>query len=120
VPFCSVVIRKAFGVAGAANTKPGSHHFRYAWPSGDWGSLPIEGGIEVGYKAELAEADDYDAHLASIKERLNRVRSPFRSAEFFEIEDIINPQETRQHLCNWINLAYQALQTGTCHFSYRP
>ena len=120
VPFCSVVIRKAFGVAGAANTKPGSHHFRYAWPSGDWGSLPIEGGIEVGYKAELAEADDYDAHLASIKERLNRVRSPFRSAEFFEIEDIINPQETRQHLCNWINLAYQALQTGTSHFSYRP
>lgn len=120
VPFCSVVIRKAFGVAGAANTKPGSHHFRYAWPSGDWGSLPIEGGIEVGYKAELAEAEDYDAHLASIKERLNRVRSPFRSAEFFEIEDIINPQETRQYLCNWINLAYQALQTGTSHFTYRP
>jgi acetyl-CoA carboxylase carboxyltransferase component len=120
VPFCSVVIRKAFGVAGAANTKPGSYHFRYAWPSGDWGSLPIEGGIEVGYKAELAKADDYDAHLASIKERLNRVRSPFRSAEFFEIEDIINPQETRQHLCNWINLAYQALQTGASHFSYRP
>jgi acetyl-CoA carboxylase carboxyltransferase component len=120
VPFCSVVVRKAFGVAGAANTKPGSHHFRYAWPSGDWGSLPIEGGIEVGYKAELAEADDYDSHLESIKTRLNRVRSPFRSAEFFEIEDIINPQETRQHLCNWINLAYQALQTGPSHFSYRP
>ncbi|MBT3427920.1 MAG: methylmalonyl-CoA carboxyltransferase [Gammaproteobacteria bacterium] len=120
VPFCSVVVRKAFGVAGAANTKPGSHHFRYAWPSGDWGSLPIEGGIEVGYKAELAEADDYDSHLESIKTRLNRVRSPFRSAEFFEIEDIINPQETRQHLCNWIKLAYQALQTGPSHFSYRP
>jgi len=120
VPFCSVVIRKAFGVAGAANTKPGSHHFRFAWPSGDWGSLPIEGGIEVGYKAELAEADDYDSHLENIKTRLNRVRSPFRSAEFFEIEDIINPQETRQHLGNWINLAYQALKTGPTHFSYRP
>ena len=65
VPFCSVVIRKAFGVAGAANTKPGSHHFRFSWPSGDWGSLPIEGGIEVAYKAELAEADDPDGHLAA-------------------------------------------------------
>jgi propionyl-CoA carboxylase beta chain len=54
VPFMSVVIRKAFGVAGAANHKPGSHHIRIAWPSGDWGSLPIEGGIEVAYKAELA------------------------------------------------------------------
>ena len=49
-PFCCVVIRKAFGVAGAANHKPGSHHMRAAWPSGDWGSLPIEGGIEVAYK----------------------------------------------------------------------
>ena len=55
VPFVSVVVRKAFGVAGAANHKPGSHHVRVAWPSGDWGSLPIEGGIEVAYKAELAE-----------------------------------------------------------------
>ena len=90
-PFCSVVIRKAFGVAGAANHKPGSHHFRAAWPSGDWGSLPIEGGIEVAYKAELAEAEDPEGHLAKIKERLNRLRSPFRSAEFFEIEEILNP-----------------------------
>ena len=63
VPFCCVVVRKAFGVAGGANHKPGSHHFRAAWPSGDWGSLPIEGGIEVAYKAELAEVDDYDEHL---------------------------------------------------------
>ena len=38
VPFCSVIIRKAFGVAGAANTQPGHHHYRFAWPSGDWGS----------------------------------------------------------------------------------
>ena len=66
-PFCSVVIRKAFGVAGAANTRPGSFHYRCAWPSGDWGSLPIEGGIEVAYKAELAEAPDRDAHLAAIR-----------------------------------------------------
>ena len=42
-PYCSVVIRKAFGVAGAANWRPGTFHYRYAWPSGDWGSLPVEG-----------------------------------------------------------------------------
>ena len=90
-PYCSVVIRKAFGVAGAANWRPGSFHYRCAWPSGDWGSLPIEGGIEVAYKAELAEAEDRDAHLAAIRARLDRVRSPFRSAEAFDIEDIIDP-----------------------------
>ena len=120
VPFCSVVVRKAFGVAGASNTKPGATHFRLAWPSGDWGSLPIEGGIEVAYKAELAEAEDPDAHLANIKERLNRVRSPYRSAEFFEIEQIIDPRETRAHLCRWVNLARRALETGPSAFGYRP
>ena len=120
VPFCSVVVRKAFGVAGAANTKPGAHHFRFAWPSGDWGSLPIEGGIEVAYKAELAAAADPEGHLAEIKDRLNRVRSPFRSAEFFEIEDIIEPASTRSHLCHWANLAYGARQPGGSQFGYRP
>lgn len=120
VPFCSVVVRKAFGVAGAANTKPGSHHFRYAWPSGDWGSLPIEGGIEVAYKAELEQAEDYDAHLEKITERLNRVRSPFRSAEYFEIENIIDPRDTRERLCHWANIARRALTTGASAFTYRP
>lgn len=120
VPFCSVVVRKAFGVAGAANTKPGRHHFRFAWPSGDWGSLPIEGGIEVAYKAELAESEDFAGDLAKIKERLNRVRSPFRSAEYFEIEEIIDPRETRPNLCRWANLAYSSLQPVPASFTYRP
>lgn len=120
VPFCCVVVRKAFGVAGAANSKPGSCHFRAAWPSGDWGSLPIEGGIEVAYKAELAEAENFDEHLAKIKERLNRLRSPFRSAEFFEIEEIIDPSETRHFLCHWARLARRASRTDPPNFWYRP
>ena len=120
VPFCSVIIRKAFGVAGAANTKPGSHHFRYAWPSGDWGSLPIEGGIEVAYKAEISESPDPERELERIKSRLNNLRSPFRSAEFFEIENIIDPRDTRGNLCRWANIAYKALKPGYSSFSYRP
>ena len=120
VPFCCIVIRKAFGVAGAANHKPGAHHFRAAWPSGDWGSLPIEGGIEVAYKAELEAVDDYDAHLEKIKARLNKLRSPFRSAEYFEIEEIIDPRSTRRYLCQWAKLARQASRVEPPRFWYRP
>ena len=120
MPFASVVVRKAFGVAGAANHKPGSHHVRVAWPSGDWGSLPIEGGIEVAYKAELAESPDPDAHLAAIKARLNRLRSPFRSAEYFEIEEIIDPRDTRAVLTRWVQLARRRLRPGGVAFGYRP
>jgi acetyl-CoA carboxylase carboxyltransferase component len=120
VPFCCVIVRKAFGVAGGANHKPGAHHIRVAWPSGDWGSLPIEGGIEVAYKAELASATDYDAHLAKIRDRLNRLRSPFRSAEYFEIEEIIDPRDTRPVLCRWAHLARKATRVESPAFSYRP
>jgi acetyl-CoA carboxylase carboxyltransferase component len=119
-PYCSVVIRKAFGVAGAANTRPGSFHYRCAWPSGDWGSLPVEGGIEVAYKAELAEAPDRDAHLAAIRARLDKVRSPFRSAEAFDIEEIIDPRDTRALVCRWAGLVARVRRPGEGRLRYRP
>ena len=58
VPWCTVIIRKAFGVAGAGNLNHARFHYRYAWPSADWGSLPIEGGIEAAYKSDLAASDN--------------------------------------------------------------
>jgi len=121
-PFCCVVIRKAFGVAGAANHKGGTAHFRYSWPSGDWGSLPIEGGLEVAYKAELAafEGEAFDREVAKIRDRLNRYRSPFRSAEPFEIEEVIDPRDTRPLLCRWANLVAPARTPGPVSWTYRP
>ena len=58
VPICSVILRKAFGVAGAANLNHSKYRYRFAWPSGDWGSLPMEGGIEAAYKSELLSSND--------------------------------------------------------------
>ena len=120
VPWCSILVRKVFGVAGAAQSASDRFQYRYAWPSGDWGSLPIEGGIEVAYKAELEDSKDYDAHLAKIKDRLNRLRSPYRSAEFFEIEEIIDPSKTRSYLCHWAKLARVASRAEPPQFFYRP
>jgi len=105
VPWASVIIRKAYGVAGAAMSNHSRFQYRFAWPSGDWGSLPIEGGVEVAYRAELAKADDPAAELAAIKERLAKVTSPFRTAEHFAVEDIIDPRETRARLCEFVQLA---------------
>lgn len=105
VPWASVIIRKAYGVAGAAMSDHTKFQYRFAWPSGDWGSLPIDGGVEVAYKSELAEAKDPVAKLAEIKDRLSKVTSPFRTAEHFHVEDIIDPRETRSLLCEFVQLA---------------
>ncbi len=120
MPYCTVVVRKAFGIAGAANRKPGAESMRMAWPSGDWGSLPLEGGLEVAYKAELAAADAPEELKAEITERLNRLRSPHRSAEFYEIEQIIDPLDTRPILCDWVRLARRTLKPSAPSWGYRP
>src|SRR5437588_130731 len=61
VPWCSIILRKVYGVAGAAHTNAARLTYRYAWPSGDWGSLPLEGGIEAAYRAQLEQAEDPEA-----------------------------------------------------------
>ncbi len=106
IPWCSVIVRKAYGVAGAAMSNHTRFQYRFAWPSGDWGSLPMEGGAEVAYRADLEKSPDPAAELARIKERLNAVTSPFRTAEQFLIEDIIDPRDTRALLCEFAEMAY--------------
>ncbi len=105
VPWASVIIRKAYGVAGAAMSDHTRFQYRVAWPSGDWGSLPIDGGVEVAYRAELEASENPAERLTEIKSHLAKVTSPFRTAENFLIEDIIDPSETRERLCDFVNLA---------------
>jgi acetyl-CoA carboxylase carboxyltransferase component len=93
---------------------------RYAWPSGHWGSLPLEGGIEAAYRADIAAAADPAAKLTEIEDRLNKLRSPFRSAETFWVEEIIDPRDTRKLLCEFVRLAEPLLTPGPASFTMRP
>ncbi len=109
VPWISILIRRCFGVAGAAHGNAQGLNLRYAWPSGDWGSLPIEGGVQAAYKREIAAAPDPEAHRRGIEDRLRQYMSPFRTAESFGIEEIIDPRDTRPLLCEWIETAWTLL-----------
>ena len=120
VPWCSIIVRNAFGIAGGAHRPAGRYSMRYAWLSGAWGSLPLAGGIEAAYRAELDAAEDPEAKLAEIEERLNRLRSPFRTAETFAVEEIIDPRETRPLLCEFANLAAKRREVGPSSFGMRP
>lgn len=120
IPWCSILIRKAFGVAGAGHSNHARSQYRYAWPSGDWGSLPVEGGLEAAYKSELEASENPEKLMAEILERLNAVRSPFRTAESFLVEEIIDPRETRPLLCEFANLVAPLRQPGKPSFGFRP
>jgi acetyl-CoA carboxylase carboxyltransferase component len=120
VPWCSVMVRRAFGVAGAAHLNHVRLHYRYAWPSGDWGSLPLEGGIEAAYRAELAASPDPAKARQEIEDHLNQFRSPFRTAEAFLVEEIIDPRDTRRLLCEFANIAAPLRKPGVVATSFRP
>ncbi len=122
IPWCSIILRRVYGVAGAAHGHHTRLNLRYAWPSGEWGSLPIEGGVQAAYKRQIEAAENPDAFRAELESNLNKVTSPFRTAEAFGIEEIIDPRDTRPLLCEWIETAYGLLpsQLGIKRRGMRP
>jgi acetyl-CoA carboxylase carboxyltransferase component len=120
IPWCTMIMRNAYGVAGAAHQPGARLSLRYAWPSASWGSLPLEGGIEAAYRADIDAADDKAAKMKEIEDRLNKLRSPFRTAEKFWVEDIVDPRKTRSLLCEFARMAQPALTPGKVSFSMRP
>jgi acetyl-CoA carboxylase carboxyltransferase component len=120
VPWVSVVVRKAYGLAGSAMNNPTRAKFRYCWPSGDWGSLPMDGGVEAAFKRELENHPNPEQRLAEIKAWMEGLRSPFRTAEAFFAEEIIDPRDTRPLLVDWVHLAQRVLNRGESAFGMRP
>jgi propionyl-CoA carboxylase beta chain len=120
VPWCAVILRRAFGVAGAGMIDHTRFRYRIAWPSGDWGSLPVEGGLEAAFKAQIEAAADPEAEKRQIRARLERLRSPFRSAEKFYVEEIVRPAETRRWLTEFANLAQRPAAAPPRGFHCRP
>ncbi len=122
VPQAEIVVRRVYGVAGAGAVNRHRPGRSWAWPSGDWGSLPLQGGIEAAFRAELAAAADRGAEIERIRQSLAAVSSPFRTAERFGVQDLIDPRDTRPLLCAWVTDAYRVLpeQTGRPCFGTRP
>ncbi|MBI4081983.1 MAG: propionyl-CoA carboxylase [Candidatus Lambdaproteobacteria bacterium] len=121
VPFCAVIVRRAYGVAGAGHGRVTDINQRFAWPSAHWGSIPLEGGIMAAHRRELAEAADPEKRLTELEEHYARFTSPFLTAEKFAIQDIVDPRETRPLLCDWVEDAYALLpqQLGPSGRGYR-
>jgi acetyl-CoA carboxylase carboxyltransferase component len=57
-PWISVIIRKCFAVAGAIHRSNIRQDLRYAWPSAEWGSLPIAGGAMAAFHREIEAAPE--------------------------------------------------------------
>ncbi|HZK18586.1 MAG TPA: carboxyl transferase domain-containing protein [Clostridia bacterium] len=111
VPWATIYVRKCFGVAGGAQSNADLLNWRYAWPSAVWGNIPVEGGVFAAHRAEIRDSDNPEALLEELMETYRGVASPFRTAEAFGIEDIIDPRDTRPLLCEWVEMVYPIEKT---------
>ena len=127
-PWISFYMKQAYGVAGQTHQRTTGMYQRYAWPSGKWGSMHIEGGVSAAYRRDIASSDNPEARRLEIEDRLNAMASPFRTAEATGGEnnghglDIIDPRETRPLLCEFVDMAQDMLDTqlGPPPFPYTP
>jgi acetyl/propionyl-CoA carboxylase alpha subunit/acetyl-CoA carboxylase carboxyltransferase component len=108
VPIFSVIMRRSFGVAGNNYATPRSRvSVRVVWPSADMGGIPPEGGIEAAYKRQLAESDDPESLRAELMARIESVRGPIGPLSKFQVEEMIDPRDTRRMVCEWAETAYR-------------
>jgi acetyl-CoA carboxylase carboxyltransferase component/biotin carboxyl carrier protein len=109
-PIFSVIMRRSFGVAGNNYATPRSQpSMRVVWPAADVGGIPPEGGIEAAYKRQLAEAADPKAFREELMTRIESARGPVGPLNRFQIEEMIDPRDTRRYICDWVTLAYRVL-----------
>jgi acetyl-CoA carboxylase carboxyltransferase component len=111
VPMLTVVIRKCYGMAGMGTTDKNGLDFKIAWPSAEWGSLPVEGGAAAAFKREIGAASDPAAKLRELEAQLRELASPLLTAEAFAVEDVIDPRETRAYLCRFVDAMQGRLAT---------
>ncbi|MDP7533298.1 MAG: carboxyl transferase domain-containing protein [SAR202 cluster bacterium] len=112
VPKVEFNVRKAYGVAAAVPNSmghPRGLNLRYGWPAGEWGGIPIEGGVAAAYRREIDAAPDPEAHRQMIEDRLLKLRSPFRAAHTGDVIDLIDPRDTRKLACRFVRLAQPML-----------
>ena len=110
VPIFTVLMRRSFGVAGNNYATPRSRpSVRVVWPAADVGGIPPEGGIEAAYKRQLAEAEDPVALRAELDARIESARGPLGPLNKFQMEEMIDPRDTRRYICEWVENAYKVV-----------
>ena len=100
VPMVTVVLRKAYGLGAMAMAAGDLHNTAasVAWPTGEFGGMNLEGAVRIGARdalnaiADSAERQQaYDEMLAAAY----RQGSALNTASHLEIDDVIDPADTR-------------------------
>jgi acetyl-CoA carboxylase carboxyltransferase component len=117
VPFFSVILRKGYGLGAQAMTG-GSFHapfFTVAWPSGEFGAMGLEGAVRLGYRKELEAISDLQERQARFEMMVDAAYEQGKAinmASYMEIDDVIDPVETRHWIIQGLRSVPASIPTG--------
>jgi len=110
IPLVSVVLRKSYGLGaqammGGSTKAPAAC---VAWPTGEFGGMGLEGFVRLGYRRELDAIADPDERERSFQARVAEMYErgkALNAASHFEIDDVIDPADTRRWISAILNSA---------------
>jgi acetyl-CoA carboxylase carboxyltransferase component len=106
VPIITVVIKKAFGYGGSAmGGYEAGQAAVFAWPTADFGAIPAAGGIMAAYKKDIEAAADPEAKKKELEKQFASIGGPYIAAANFNVDDVIDPRETRPRIIRTLELA---------------
>jgi acetyl-CoA carboxylase carboxyltransferase component len=110
VPFFTIILRKGYGL-GAQSMAGGSFRapvFTVAWPTGEFGGMGLEGAVQLGFRRELDAIEDPEAREAEYQRLVARAYEggkALNTATYFEIDDVIDPVDSRRRIVNTLDAA---------------
>ena len=110
VPMITVVTRKAYGL-GAQAMMGGSTKAPLAclaWPTGEFGGMGLEGAVRLGFRKELEAVGDDSERETLFQQMVDRMYDHGKAvnvASHFEIDDVIDPVDTRRWLSTLLDAA---------------
>jgi len=111
MPWISFIVRQLYGVAGIVFYRTNGMHKHCGWASANWGGMHVEGGTTAAYRRDIENAPDPEARRREIERNLQALSSIYGTLEAFEVDDVIDPRETRPILCDFVETAQGVLRT---------
>ena len=118
VPTGTIVLRKAYGLGAQAMASGGFKFpmFTISWPTGEFGGMGLEGAVKLGYRKDLEAINDPEEReqaYQNLVEKMYEAGKGLSMADHFEIDDVIDPQDSRQ----WVIAALRAAGPGEARAS---
>ncbi len=117
VPFATIILRKGYGL-GAQAMAGGSFKapiFCIAWPTGEFGGMNLEGAVRLGQRRELEAIEDpeqREREFQSMVDRMYQWGKAVNTASHFEIDDVIDPADSRRWITTLLTTSTAATAGG--------